>query len=314
MYRDQLPELARHTLLTDGGLETTLLFHEGFDLPLFASYPLLRDARGQAALLRYFHRYAGIADQQGVGILLETPTWRANADWGARLGDDAEALRRIQHDAVALLEEVRDAFPSIPVVISGNLGPRGDGYVAGDKMSPDEAREYHRAQIQALNESKADLVSLLTATYVEEAIGVIEAARAEEVPVVVSFTVEIDGRLPSGQPLGEAVLEADRATERYPLWYGINCAHPDHFEPVLTSGGAWVDRVRLLRANASRMSHEELDAAEHLDDGDPAELAGSYASLRSRFPSLRILGGCCGTDHRHVSAIGHACVPAATTL
>ncbi|MEM6927791.1 MAG: homocysteine S-methyltransferase family protein, partial [Myxococcota bacterium] len=280
-----------------------LVFHDGYDLPFFASYPLLDEARGRAALRAYFATYVGLAREHRLPIVLETPTWRANPDWGARLGHGPAHLDRIHRDAVALLCEVRAAAPDVELVISGNLGPRGDGYLAGEKMTPGEAADYHGPQVRTFADTEADLVTLLTGTYTEEVIGVIDAARDANMPVVASFTVETDGRLPSGQPLADAVRQVDQATGAYAVSLGINCAHPDHFHAVLESGEDWVSRIGLLRANASRMSHAELDAAETLDDGDPAELAESYATLRRAFPSLRVVGGCCGTDHRHVGAI-----------
>ncbi|WP_054814688.1 homocysteine S-methyltransferase family protein [Nocardia arizonensis] len=294
-------------LLTDGGLETTLVFHEGLDLPDFAAFPLVTTAPGRAVLRRYYRAYAEIARRHGLGIVLDTPTWRASADWGARLGFDADDLAAINGAAVALVDEIRaESAPGTPVFRSGNVGPRGDGYQVGARMTVRESREYHRPQVAAFAAADADLVTVLTMTYAEEAVGVAEAARAESMPVAVGFTVEIDGALPSGQSLAEAIEQVDAATGGYPVHYGINCAHPDHFASTLRSE-PWAERIGLLRANASRLSHAELDEAAELDTGDPAELGEQYAALRRRFPNLVVLGGCCGTDDRHVAAIAAAC-------
>lgn len=308
-YRRQLPQLDADVFLTDGGIETTLIFTDGLDLPDFAAFTLLADPTGRDALVRYFDSYAAIAVRDAVGIVLETATWRANPDWGARLGYDVVALDDANRDAVELLLHTRrhHQTASTPIVISGCIGPRGDGYQAGAEMTTDEARTYHAVQARTFAATDADLVTAITMTYATEAIGVIEAAHAVDMPVVISFTVETDGRLPSGQPLGEAIEAVDAATGRYPAYYMVNCAHPIHFHHVLGGSPAWASRLGGVRANASTLSHAELDEAETLDSGDPEELAQRYVELRALVPHLRVLGGCCGTDHRHIDAISLAC-------
>ncbi len=304
-YRHDLPQLGPDVFLADGGLETTLVFDDGFELPDFAAFPLLADRDGRAALDRYFDSYASIAARDGVGIVLDTPTWRASPDWGARQGLTAEELATVNRDAVQLLTGVRSRHESAatPVVISGAVGPRGDGYQVGATMTADEARAYHGVQARAFAATEADLITAVTMTYADEAIGVAEAARIVDMPVVLSFTVETDGRLPSGQPLGEAIRAVDAATDAYPAYFMVNCAHPTHFRHVLDGSPAWASRLGGVRANASALSHAELDEAETLDSGDPVDLANRYRDLRSAVPSLRVLGGCCGTDARHIDAM-----------
>ena len=302
-------------LLTDSGLETWLVFHRGVDLPDFAAFPLLDDANGRALLREYFEDHLRIAQGVKSAIVLETPTWRANFDWGARLGYDADALDRVNRDAVAFLREIGEGFRGVEVIVSGNIGPRGDGYSPEELLTPADAAEYHRAQIRTFASARADRVTMLTATHAGEAIGVVQAAVEVGVPVVIAFTVETDGRLPSGQPLHEAIAEVDAATNGAALHFGINCAHPDHFDEALNvddddAAVKAISRIALLRSNASRASHAELDEAEELDDGDPAELASLYSGLRARHPHISVLGGCCGTDSRHVAAIARACIPA----
>ena len=140
VYRNHLPQLDTETFLTDGGIETTLIFDEGLDLPEFAAFPLLADPAGRAALDRYFETYAAVAVRDRVGILLETATWRANPDWGVRLHYTLEALEAANRDAVEQLVEIRRRYetPAAPIVISGCIGPRGDGYQVGAAMSVDE--------------------------------------------------------------------------------------------------------------------------------------------------------------------------------
>jgi S-methylmethionine-dependent homocysteine/selenocysteine methylase len=298
------------TRLTDSGLETWLIFLRGIDLPSFASFTLLDEPEGgpgRAALAEYFTDHLGVAEAAGTGIVLETPTWRANPDWGARLGYDAAGLDRVNRAAVALVRDLAAQHPAVEVIVSGNLGPRGDGYSAGEQSTPEEARAYHRAQIDSFVAAGADRVTMLTATHAGEAAGVVLAAADAGIPAVVAFTVETDGRLPSGQPLHEAIAEVEGITSGSALHYGVNCAHPDHFGSALDADDAAIGRIGLIRANASRMSHAELDEAEELDDGDPAELASHYAALVARHPHLEVLGGCCGTDVRHVRAIAEAC-------
>ncbi|MBJ7455564.1 MAG: homocysteine S-methyltransferase family protein [Thermoleophilia bacterium] len=307
LHRDKLPHVAGPLTLTDGGLETELIFDHGYELPQFASFPLLERPEGRAEIRRYFDRYAEIARQRGAGLVLESPTWRANRDWARLLGYDEERLDAVNRDAIALMEEIRADHADLPhVVISGCIGPRGDGYRVGDAMTSEEAEGYHARQIAVFAGTAADMVAAFTMTYAEEAVGITRAARRAGMPVAISFTLETDGRLPSGQPLSEAIAQVDAATGGGPDYYMINCAHPTHFEDVLRAGGGWVERIRGLRANASTRSHAELDEATELDPGDPDDLGARYRALRRLLPNLSLLGGCCGTDHRHVAAIGAA--------
>lgn len=311
-HRHDLPQLQGNRLfLTDGGLETTLIFEQGIDLPDFAAFPLLDRAEGEAVLRAYFAIYVALAARHGTGLVLESATWRANAEWGARLGYSAAALADVNRRAVSMLEDLRRAHASatLPIVISGCIGPRGDGYTPSLVMSPAEAEAYHRPQVETLAATAVDMVSAFTLNYVDEALGIADAARHAGLPVVLSFTLETDGRLPAGQSLEEAIAAVDAATGAYPAYYMINCAHPTHFEGVLGSDSPTVRRIRGLRANASRRSHAELNEATALDAGDPQELGAWYATLKQRMPQLTVLGGCCGTDHRHVDAIAAACRP-----
>jgi homocysteine S-methyltransferase len=306
-----LPQLRGGAFLTDGGLETTLIFREGHDLPHFAAFPLVQTPEGESVLRDYFRTYAVLAVKYGAGLILESVTWRANRDWGQKLGYDARNLAEVNRRAIRLLEEVRAEFATdrAPIVISGCIGPRGDGYVPRALMTAGEAEQYHRAQVEVLAETACDLVSAFTMNYVEEAIGVAHAARMANIPVVISFTVETDGRLPSGQALGDAIRQVDDDTSGYPAYYMLNCAHPSHIMAAVRDREPWTVRLRGLRVNASRMSHAELNDAPALDDGDPVELGHECASLVSGpLGSVNVLGGCCGTDHRHVKQIAAACL------
>jgi S-methylmethionine-dependent homocysteine/selenocysteine methylase len=294
--------------LTDAGAETALIFHQGVDLPGFATFPLLESESGRSALREYIEPFLALARERDAGFVLGTATWRANPDWGTELGYDESALAAVNRRAVEFAEELRAGGPasSRPVLIEAVLGPRGDAYAPSSLMTAAEAERYHSAQLQVLGDSAADVACALTITYADEAIGMVRASQAAGLPISVSFTVETDGRLPSGQTLRAAIEQVDAETDGAPLHYMINCAHPTHFEGALREEGPWLERIRGLRANASTLSHAELDEAEELDDGDPADLGRRYAALRETLPNLTLLGGCCGTDIRHVAAIAGA--------
>ena len=310
-FRKDLPQLAGDFFITDGGIETTLIFLEGFELPDFAAFDLFKHKDGEAALRKYYRAYTGLAQRFGIGLILESATWRASADWGAQLGYGAKEMADVNRQSIALLEEIRNenAGEVNKVVISGCLGPRGDGYKPVNTMSQKDAQRYHQKQIQTFEDTAADMVTALTMNYVEEAVGIVRAAENADMPVVISFTVETDGQLPSGQTLRAAIEQVDSATSFYPSYYMINCAHPTHFEHVLAEDEPWTQRVRGLRANASRKSHEELDESSELDIGDPLELGKQYAQLKRRLSQLSVMGGCCGTDDRHIEQIAAACSP-----
>jgi len=308
-----LPQLtADLPYLTDGGLETTLVFRNGLDLPDFAAFPLLDTESGRQALHGYYTPYADLAERLGLGLVLDTPTWRANLDWGARLGYDPIRLAAINRRAVEFVADLAGEHPSLESVLNGVIGPRGDGYVVGATMSTSEAAAYHDLQARAFAAAGAHMISAITMTYPDEAIGITRAANAVNLPVVISFTVETDGRLPSGHGIGEAITAVDETTDHSPAYYMINCAHPTHFSARLDVDAPWVARIQGIRANASPLSHAELDAATELDRGDIAELVHLHTELRADL-NLRVVGGCCGTDEEHVAAIAAALVAATAT-
>lgn len=301
----ELPHLHPAPFLTDGGLETTLIFHRGLKLPEFAAFTLLADEKGRDELRHYYEPYIELARRFGTGFVLESPTWRASPGWAPALGYSESELDQANHAAIDLMVELRDANPDVrPMPISGCIGPQGDGYNPQEILSAAGAEEYHSTQIGTFGDTAADLVTAVTMTYAEEAIGIVRAAAVHDLPAVISFTVETDGRLPSEEPLGEAIERTDAETGAGAAYFMINCAHPTHFAETLENGGEWRNRIRGLRANASRMSHQELDEAPELDDGDPEDLGSRYEGLRATLPMLNVLGGCCGTDHRHIEAIG----------
>lgn len=285
------------------GMETELIFTHGMELPGFASYPLLESDDGRALLRTYLTDMIALGRRHGVGVILESPTWVANRDRGAALGYSVAQLATFNKQAIALMSEVRAGDTS--VVLSANVGPRADAYAPAEQMDMAEAEAYHAEQLSALKSTDVDVVSGYTMAYPAEAVGVVRAARALGLPVVIAFTVETDGRLPTGMTLEQAITEVDAQTDSYAAHFMINCAHPDHFNAVLEDA-PWMARVGGIVANASRCSHAELDEAEELDDGNPVEFGAQLAAIRERFPQIRVLGGCCGTDLRHMTEIAKA--------
>ena len=311
-YRNSLSQLADRVFLTDGGLETTLIFQDGVELPHFASFPLIETENGRHLLETYYDSYVQIALKAKTGFMLDTATWRANPDWAAKLGYAGPRLDAVNRLSVEHLIALRERYetPETPMVVSGAIGPRGDGYVADQAMTADEARAYHLPQIRSFLEAGADMTTAFTINYVEEGIGVALAARSVGLPVAISFTLETDGKLPTGMALADAIKAVDEASGGYPVYYMINCAHPTHFAHILETDAPWVKRIRGIRGNASTRSHAELDSAPDLDAGDPIDFGKRYSALRNRHRQLTILGGCCGTDCRHVEQVRYACLAA----
>ncbi|MEM7363892.1 MAG: homocysteine S-methyltransferase family protein [Pseudomonadota bacterium] len=295
------------TYLTDGGLETTLIFLEDIELPEFAAIDQFGSTEGRDRLARYYRQYLDLAAKQGTGFVLESPTWRASSDWEKPLGYSADEMDRKVTQAIKLMCELRDEYADrIPhILISGCIGPRSDGYNPTLVMTTEEAADYHQRQIRVMKDAGADMVTAVTMSYLEEAQGIAIAAARENIPAIMSFTVETDGHLITGMSLKDAIESVDQLAGVNVPYHMVNCAHPSHFAGQFT-GGDWLRRIQGVRANASRCSHDELDEAEELDWGNPAELGGDYASLMRQLPNLRVLGGCCGTDLRHLTAIANA--------
>jgi S-methylmethionine-dependent homocysteine/selenocysteine methylase len=302
---NQLPQLNGKYFLTDGGMETTFIFHQGIDLPHFASFDLLSTPDGAKILRDYYMDYLKIAKQYQLGFVLESPTWRASSDWGYLMGYNDESLRAINQKAIDELRKIKaeNEDENLPIVISGCIGPRGDGYSPSSMMTADEARSYHTDQIRTLSEAGCDMISAFTINYSAEAIGMTLAAAEYRIPIVIGFTVETDGKLPSGETIRKTIETIDRETSDYPVYYMINCAHPAHFQETLRGDSPWKERIMAIRANASKKSHAELDESEHLDAGDKCELAERYTELKALLPNLKVIGGCCGTDHSHIEEI-----------
>jgi len=296
---------ARRPFLTDGGFETSLFFAEGFEAPEFAAIVLVDEPMARAAMERYFDRFLAMAEKAGTGYVLDANTWRGCDTWAPRLGRTEADMARLNRDAVRFAIAIRERWENrvCPILLNGVVGPVGDGYAPDAALDAATSERLHGPQIAIFKEEGVDMVSALTITHVGEAVGVARAAASAGLPVVISFTVETDGRLPTGETIGKAIAATDAATGNAPLYYMINCAHPEHFRAAFEAQEQWIWRIGGLRANASRRSHAELDVAEELDDGDPTEFGQLHADMARLVPNLRVVGGCCGTDHRHVGCV-----------
>lgn len=306
-YRSALPQLSGDLYLADAGIETDLIFNHGVEIREFASHTLLPDPVSREIVAKYFRGFLSLAKNFDAGFILDSQTWKAHLHWAEDLGTTEQELCLANKDSIAFIAELRDEYStnSKPIVLNGVIGPRGDAYAPESRVAAVEAEEYHARQIGWLAETEVDMVTATTFTQSDEAIGVVQAARSADLPIVISFTVENDGRLPTGQPLDEAINAVDDATNAAAAYFMVNCAHPDHFFDVLDDSD-WARRIRGLRCNASRLTHAELDECEVLDDGDPEELANQYKSIAASMPWLNVFGGCCGSDLRHVTEIAKA--------
>jgi len=301
-YRKNPPQLRNDIFACYTGIDTDLLYNRHFDLPGFASYPLLSNPKHKNILREYYSNLVDLAREQGVAVILDSITWAANRDRGAKLGYSADDLKKFNIDSIELIANVRNEKGDLPTVLCGQVGPKGDGYILSDLMTTQEAEDYHSAQIEVYSKTEADLVTASTICYAEEATGVVRAAQRFGMPVAIAFTVETDGRLPTGMPVREAIEQVDAESNEGALYFLINCAHPDHFTRIFNKE-PWMQRLKGVVANASRCSHAELEVAEKLDDGDPKELGIQIGGLRKKLLHFNILGGCCGTDLRHMKII-----------
>ena len=308
----RLPHQTDDIFLTDGGTETWLMYKRGFEIPEFSAFHLLNDQRAATALREYYTAFASIAAKLGTPFIFDSLTYRASRDWGALLGYSANALAEMNHKCFELYCECAADAGLIAenTVISGCVGPKGDAYHTNQELTPERAQAYHSEQIDTFKAAGADIVTALTLNTTGEAIGIAKASAQAGIPSVISFTIEKDRKLRSGETLKQAIEMVDAATSNAPAYYMINCSHPVDFGPALTNE-PWASRIRGLRANASSLDHGTLCQLGHLEEGDPDELARQYVDIRAAHPAMNVFGGCCGTDYAHVEKIGRALLAAA---
>ncbi|CAF2147036.1 unnamed protein product [Rotaria magnacalcarata] len=309
-YRNHLPQLSDTFFITEGGVETTLIYEHNVELPYFAAFHVLKDEVGCELIRNYAGSFCRIAQKHGIGFILESVTWRANPDWMRKLGYSDQDVIDVNRKAIELLVDIRNKYETekTQIVIDGCIGPRGDGYHSNVFMAIEEAQAYHATQIDIFSKTNADMVTGLTLTYPEEAIGIVLAAKAVGMPVAISFTIETDGKLPTGQTLKEAIELVDKATDSTPIYYMANCVYPSHLQHALIPGGSWTARIRGIKGNASKKSHAELNNAKELDEGNPVEFGEDTRALLDKLTTLNIIGGCCGTDLRHIEEVCKACI------
>jgi homocysteine S-methyltransferase len=302
-----LPHQTGRLFLTDGGIETWLMYKNGFALPHFCDFQLLGDPAGREALRHYYREFARIAKQYGTGYVFCSLTYRASRDWGQLLGLSVDRLAELNLESIAFYREIARDIGLDPgsTLYSGCIGPRGDAYQTNPTITATASEDYHAEQIETFTKAGVDLVTALTLKSIEEAIGIARAARSAGVPSVISFTLDKSRTVDGRRSLRAAIEAVDAATDGAPAYYMINCSHPVDFGPALDHGD-WVRRIRAVRANASSLEHGQLCQLGHLEEGDAAELAGQHRELARLFPHLNVFGGCCGTDYVHVRKICEA--------
>ncbi len=299
-----LPQQSGRLMTSADGFETWMQYVDGFTLRHFCGFELLNDPRGAACLRDYHRKIVEAAVANGFGVINEGLHYRASKDWGTLIGFSREGLEEINIRGIEFYRDFAREYgtPETPMIVSGAIGPKGDAHNIGRVPDAAEAEDYHADQILTMRKAGVDQVTAMTFSGVEEAIGFCRAAKAAELPVVVSFFVARGGRLKGGESLQEAITRVDAATDAAPAYFMINCTHPTEFEAGLAAG-AWTARLGGFMPNAVAAETLDLCRLGHLEDGDPDELGGQMAELARRFTHANVWGGCCGTDSRHIGQI-----------
>jgi homocysteine S-methyltransferase len=304
-YQTTFPVRSGEALfLTEGGIETELMYKWRFELPHVAVFPLLDNPDAVAVMRGIYRRSLDVAAAHGMSAMLTGLDYRASPDWGGLPGYSQEALVEANHQAIDFLRELaREYNDDLPrVLVGGIIGPRGDAYELNRTITADAAEDYHATQLTTLKQADVDFAAAMTFNNIPEAIGVARAATTIGVPLVISLTVDSTSRLKSGPTVAEAVETIDAETDGAPACYMLNCSHPVEFEPGLTDGD-WIRRLRGFRPNASKMEKIALCQIGHLEEGDPVELGRLMGDLARRYPHMDIWGGCCGTGTVHLGEI-----------
>jgi S-methylmethionine-dependent homocysteine/selenocysteine methylase len=307
---DEFEATARNDrlILTDGGIETRIMFETGITLPPYVQVTgLVKDPAGGPVLCRIYESYIAAARSFGLPVVIGTPTFRASMNFVLQAGlDGTGAVRRLNADAAAMHREIRAQSDHRPIYIAGVIGPSGDAYRPEESLSAEEAREYHSLQAGTLAQSGVDFLYAPTFPAVEEALGAAMAMGATGLPHVVSFVLERNGRVLDGTPLHAAIERIDAAASPAPLFYSISCVHPSIAATALRDEAVFSNlvarRLNEFKANSSPLSPEELVQLDHPEGDDPDLFAAEMWKIHEDF-GLRVLGGCCGTDDRHIRAL-----------
>ncbi|MCB8822139.1 homocysteine S-methyltransferase family protein [Microvirga rosea] len=294
--------------LTDGGIETRLIYEFSLGLRDFASFPELFDSRGRAALRKVYTSYLDVAAQSGRPMLIGSPTWRAHPDGLRHAGfGEPDDLTRVNTEAVSFLRELRREMKlEKQVYIAGVIGPRGDGYRAEGAPQTEEAQHYHHAQARALADAGVDFLYAPTFASRTELIGVALAMAGTGCTYALAPVINGHGDLPDGSSLSEVISFIDATVQPRPLYYLTGCVHASTFSDAVADD----DRLQPLmpkrlvgmKANASALPPEKLNDLDHVEGDEPAAFARGILNLHNKY-SLRILGGCCGTDAGHIRAL-----------
>jgi homocysteine S-methyltransferase len=277
-----------------------------------ALHPL--SVEGQRALVALWNGYLDAILPTGLPALLLTPTWRASRERGGGAGFEFD---RLNGEGARLLGDLRREREggAAPILVGGLLGCAGDAYRPEEGLGEEDSFRYHLPQATALAEAGVDFLLASTLPALPEAIGLARAMASTGLPAVVGFVFRPSGTLLDGTPVEEAIERIDGRCGRSgeaPAGYLATCTHPDTLGEALSGNGVGPrTRGRLLgiQGNGSRLSPEELDGREAVDSTEPTDFAGAMLDLRRRF-GLRIFGGCCGTDERHIDALARALSPA----
>lgn len=294
--------------LTEGGSETEIMYRHGFELPEFAMFPLLDNPKAVSAMHGIFSKQLDVAAEFGLSFLLSGLDYRASPDWGAKLGYSPTALAEANTAAIDFLRDVAKGYEGqVPrLLFGGILGPRGDAYGLNREITADVAEEYHAVQLETLKLAGVDFACAMTFNNIPESVGAARAAAKIGVPLSVSLTLDSTHRLKSGPSLADAITEIDAQTGNdAPDFYLLNCSHPLEYEPALETED-WINRLRGVRPNASKMEKIALCKLGHIEEGNPVELGSQLRSLSERYPHMDIFGGCCGTGHSHLREIAKA--------
>jgi len=290
--------------LTEGGTETELMYKHGFELPHFAMFPLLDNPKAVSKMREMFRSYLDVAAEHDFCALMGGLDYRASPDWGDLLGYSPASLSDANLQSIEFLRELANEYSSqVPeILIQGLIGPRGDAYERNETISENEAEDYHSVQLETLKKANVDSALAITFNNIPESVGVARAAAKIGVPLAISLTLDSNSKLHSGPSLADAITAIDEQTNQAPEYFLINCSHPLEFEPAIEPGD-WIQRVRGVRPNASKMDKMALCQIGYLEDGDPEELGRLCGDLARQYPHMDIWGGCCGTWDNHLNEI-----------
>ena len=294
-------------ILTEGAMVERIRRHPAVRLdPDIAHAGLIYSAEGRKTLGDIYRQYLSIGQRHNLPMLTLAPTWRANPERTARAG--CGPVDKLNSDCVEFLKEICTEFGAYQerLYVAGLLGCRHDAYKPAEALNADAAEQFHAPQVKALAASRVDFIKAATLPAVSEALGIARAIAQTGIPCVLSFVIRPDGNVLDGTPLQKAVAQIDNETDQAPIFYMVNCVHPSVFMEAMStetgSDGNLSERVIGFQGNTSSKSPEELDNLPYLDTTAPEPFAELMLRIH-RTLGTRILGGCCGTDNRHVEMV-----------